>query len=444
MSIVIAILIFGVLVLIHEGGHFLAARWCRVRIDKFSIGFGPKLFGFKKGETEYVVSLIPLGGYVKMRGENPDEKSEEEDSFSQKKWYQRAFIAFAGPFANLLFAFILFILSYTLGKTYYDLEPVFEKATGQYANFIHQNDKILEINQKPVRGFTEMFAYIKENQVNEFKISNQEPYGCVIYNRTEKIKISTKADFYNHLVPLSGTIIGDVSSGLPAWKAGLQRLDQILKINGKEIYKWTEVRETIQNLKDTKVNLTIKRNDHVFDRIVQLENNPLEEKQVKIIGITQYLPVMIDENNTFWESVKLGSVTTLSFTAFNYIALFKVFQSPESLKSSIGGPVMVFSMTKETAEKGFSDTINFMAAISILLMIMNLLPIPILDGGHILFCLIEGVFKKEVPLRIQQNLQQVGFLILISLMLFAFYNDFSKMASRSISLRENKKIINSN
>ncbi len=437
MSIIIAIMVFGALVFIHESGHYFAAKWCGVMIEKFSIGFGPKILGFKRNGTEYILSLIPLGGYVKMKGENPYDKDQkgDQDEFAQKTWYQRAFIAFAGPFANLIFAFVLFIFSFAIGKTYFDMDPIIEKATSEYASYLHENDKILQINHKVVNGYSEMFLLINENKNNIFKIQNNQIIKEI------NIPIKTRSDFYSNVYPKSGTIIGDVASGMPAWKAGLKSMDSIMKIDGLTVDSWTKVRETIQNSKNKSVLLTINRNDHIFDKTVILETNPLEEKAVKMIGITQYLPVKIEEKNNILESIKLGSISTINFTVFNYLALYKVFKSPSSLKASLGGPVMVFSMTKETAEKGFSDTINFMAAISILLMIMNLLPIPILDGGHIFFCLIEGLFKRQIPLKIQQNLQQVGFFLLIFLMVFAFYNDFSKMATRSISMKENQKII---
>lgn len=437
MSIIIAIVALGILVLIHEGGHFLAARLCKVKILKFSIGFGPRLYSFTKGDTEYAISLIPLGGYVKMKGENPDEKeiNGDSDEFTSKKWYQRAFIAFAGPFANLVFAFLLFTASFLIGKNYNDQYPILDKALSPYENVFKKKDTFVKVNQTIINTWSDIFKGVKENKTNTFIIKDS-----LNSTKTINVKVASLVDFYNAIQPITSTKIGEVSSGMPAWKAGLQSGDIITKIDGKQVIDWLQIREMIKSSTKDSVLLTIKRGNSYFEKTLKPDINPLD-KNAKIIGITQDLPLKIYERSNFIESLKLGSITTVNFTALNYLALYKLFENPQALKSSVGGPVMVFSMTKESSEKGFSDTLNFIAAISILLMIMNLLPIPILDGGHILFCFIEGLFRKAVPIKIQAYAQQVGFLLLMLLMVYAFTNDFSRLASRSHSLKSNQEVL---
>ena len=158
----------------------------------------------------------------------------------------------------------------------------------------------------------------------------------------------------------------------------------------------------------------------------------------KIIGITQKLPVKIEEKYSLFESLKYGSITTISFVALNYVTLYKLISKPSSLKANLGGPVMIYAMSKESAKKGLDSILAFIAAISIILMIMNLLPIPVLDGGHIFFCFIEGIFKKPLTLKTQLVLQRIGLYILLFLMLFAFFNDFYRLFSRNVSLNEQK------
>jgi regulator of sigma E protease len=435
LSIVIAVIALGLLVLIHEGGHFLAARLCKVSVLKFSIGFGPRIFSFTKGETEYALSLIPLGGYVKMKGENPDQNEihGDQDEFQSKKWYQRAFIAFAGPFANLIFAAFLFIIAFSIGKTYKDFAPIIDQVKAPYQQYFQVNDNVVSVNQHDVKTWSDIFKYIKLNQGNTFILQNDSLYREVSFS-PESLQ-----HLYENLLPKTSTIIGDVSSGLPAWKAGLKNGDRIVFIQGDSMSNWYQIRDKIKD-SEGEVEMIVERDKKRLSISLIPEINPLEP-ETKIVGITQELPIEIKEKSSIFEAVKYGSITTVNFVAMNYYGLYKLVKNPGAFKNSVGGPVMVFSMTKETSEKGLADTINFIAAISILLMIMNLLPIPVLDGGHIMFCLFEGITGKSVSIRFQQYAQQLGFALLMMLMIYAFTNDFSKMVSRNRSVKSNQEIL---
>ncbi len=436
MNIIIAVISLGILVLVHEGGHLLAAKLCKVKVIKFSIGFGPKLFSFFYKDTEYTLSLIPLGGFVKMKGENPDENEVKGDSdeFNSKTWLQRAFIAVSGPLANLLFALLLFIIIAFIGRTYYDQHPVIDYSVAPYNQYFNNNDHILEVNNNKIVSWTDVFKFSKENTMNSFVITNKSK------QRTTLVFIDSLSTFYQKMYPITSTRIGEVSSGMPAWKAGLKAGDEIIKINEDSVFTWYEIRNLIKSTNKNEVNLFIKRNHQYLNIKVKPEQNPLEDN-VKIIGISQDLPLKINEKHNLLESVKIGAYTTVNFVILNYYGLYRLIRQPETIKSSIGGPVMIFSMSKESNEKGLSASLSFIAAISILLMIMNLLPIPILDGGHIFFCLIEGIFKKSIPLNIQRIAQQIGFMLLMALMLYAFASDFSRLFTRSISMKSNQEIL---
>lgn len=436
MNIIIALVSLGILVLVHEGGHLFAAKLCKVKVLKFSIGFGPKLFSFYYKDTEYAISLIPLGGFVKMKGENPEETeiTGESDEFNSKTWYQRAFIAFAGPFANLLFALFIFVLITLIGKTYYDQYPVIDYAEAHYNQTFHNNDRIVEVNNNKIVSWTDIFKYTIENKMNTFKIENDST------TRTSSVFIDSLGIFYQKMFPKTTTRIGEVSSGLPAWKAGLKTGDIIIKIDNDSVFTWYDIRDNIKNSTKEEIDLLILRNNQYLNIKVKPENSPLEEN-ARIVGISQDLPLKITEKYNLMESLKIGSYTTMNFVALNYYGLYRLIKQPETIKSSIGGPVMIFSMSKESNEKGLSSSLSFIAAISILLMIMNLLPIPILDGGHIFFCLIEGIFKKPIPINFQRIAQQIGFMILMALMLYAFASDFSRLFTRNVSLKNNQKIL---
>ncbi len=426
-----AIIALGVLITVHELGHFIAARIFGVDVEKFSLGFGPRLFGFRMKQTDFRISLIPLGGYLKMKGDNPDEKVEDEaGSFRAAKWYHRAMIAFAGPVANLVLAFFIFILSFAIGRSYEDQLPVVGKIERERIDFVQINDEVLIVNNSPIKSWSQIPGFIKNNENNMIEVDRN---GEKVYLESSDIKQDA---WFTDILPFAPAVIGEVAPGLPAYRAGLMPEDEILAIDGNEVTDWYEMRDIIKGSENNYLNFKIKRNDNIFEKIVELEFNPVDNN--KIIGITQKLPVKIHEKYSLFESIKYGSITTVSFVALNYVTLLKLISKPSSLKANLGGPVMIYAMSQESAKKGLDSILAFIAAISIILMIMNLLPIPVLDGGHIFFCFIEGIFKKPLTLKTQLVLQRIGLYILLFLMLFAFFNDFYRLYSRNASLNEQK------
>ncbi len=427
-----AVIALGLLITVHELGHFLMARFFGVVIEKFSIGFGPKLISFRKKDTEYRISLIPLGGYVKMKGENPDEEYDENEvgTFKSKPWWQRALIAFSGPMANLFFALFIFILSFLVGKNFEDQYPIIGKFDQEQYSFFQLNDRIIELNEKKIQSWNQLIKYTEKEGSNTFLVDRD---GETFIIETDEILPET---WISEILPYAQARIGEVTPGYPAYKAGLMPGDEILMVSGKEVTDWYTMRELIISSTEESVTLKIRRDDQIFDKKIKLEENILADN--RIIGIMQYLPAKIKEKYSFLESVKYGSYTTISFVLVNYSLLYRLLSNPSALKSNIGGPVMIITMSQQTVKKGLDTVLSFIAAISIILMIMNLLPIPILDGGQIFFCIIEGIFRKPLPMKIQIVLQNIGIVILVSLMIFAFFNDFNRIFSRNISIKEQK------
>ena len=432
ISILVSIFVLGILVAVHEGGHFIAARLMKVNVEKFSIGFGPKLFGFFRNGTEFVISLIPLGGYVKMQEENPGEAKElnefdKQFSFTAKKWYQRAFIAFAGPLVNFVFAVILLIFSFWVGKNYYDQPAVVGKVSAEYSTFFQPEDIITKVNGKEVKGWIQMIQNLKEDN-NVIELVRDGQLQKIHLDKIERV------DFYNEILPKVEAIVGEASVGLPAYQAGLQTGDKIIAINGESVDDWYEMQRIISTSEGEQLNFLIKRGEQEFSKITKLQNNMVDDR--KIIGISQLQPIKIEEDYSFWQSAKYGSLSAVNFVALNYAMLGKLFLNPSELKNSVGGPVMLYSMSKQTAKKGFSDVLAFIGALNLILMVMNLLPIPVLDGGQILFCFIEGIRKKALAEKTQIILQNIGFVFLMMLMLFAFWNDIAKMFERNNAVKK--------
>jgi len=235
------------------------------------------------------------------------------------------------------------------------------------------------------------------------------------------------------LEPKVDTTIGEVFTGMPAWRAGLKTGDKVLAVDSVSVANWYEMRERIVASKKDEVQLTILRDGKILTRTIALEENVSMGDQ-KMIGISQYMPVKSVTRYNPWQAISYGARSTFSFIVMNYVGLYKLVMKPEQLKNNLGGPVMIATMGQQVAQRGVSSLIIFLASISLVLMIMNLLPIPILDGGHIFFAFLEGIFGKPVPIKVQAFLQRIGFALLMLLMFYAFYADISKLLIRQFLL----------
>lgn len=355
MGIISAILVFGILVFIHEFGHFIFAKLFGVKVLRFSIGFGPVLISKKMGETEYALSLIPLGGYVKMYGENPDEEDaviSDDDAgkaFSNKPVWHRFFIVLAGPLFNYLLAIIIFSFIFMSGV-----------------------EKLLPV-------------------------------------------------------------IGEVKDGMPAAITGIQPGDKIIEIDGHKVNFWEDIGNYIKSKAGEPVNVKIDRDGN----IISLTLVPKKEKVKNIFGEDKYVGLIgimpkgdyIEVKYNLFESFVLGFKKTNEVTKLTLLGIVKIIQKVVPA-DNIGGPIMIFQMASETAKAGFSSLLAFMAVISINLAILNLLPIPVLDGGHLLFYIIEMIIRRPVSLKVRMVAQYIGLALLISLMFFAFYNDITRIIKK--------------
>jgi len=349
INIISVIVLLGILIFVHELGHFLIAKWSGVGVLKFSLGFGPRLIGRKFGETEYLISIIPLGGYVKMMGESEEDElspEDEERSFQKQPVLKRIGIVAAGPLFNFLFAILVFSIIYSFG------------------------------------------------------------------------------------VPVLTSRIGDVQEGGAAFKAGIQKDDNILAIDGKEISRWGELADVISKSNGKELNFTIERNNKVHDIYIRPgltkgKNIFGEEIESYKLGVIASSETVIERVNPFRAFLE-GVAQTWWFTKLTYLTVVKIVQRVVSPKN-LGGPILIAQMSGEYAKRGIIPFMFFMAILSINLGVLNLLPIPILDGGHLLFYLIELITGKEVNIKWREMAQQVGFFLLIMLMVFVFYNDIVRI-----------------
>jgi len=423
----ISIIALGILVLVHETGHFLMARRLKVGVEKFSIGFGKPLLRFVRKGVEYRLGWLFLGGYVKMKGEHPDDPAADaEDSFITRPWWKKALIAFAGPMANLIFGMLLFIGSFTLPIRYEDHQPVVDHVSPYMAEYFIAGDTIRTVNGQEIKGWYQFLSGIETGKDNILEISRMGSSVKLL------LRASEVDSLYPGLQPRIPPVIGEVIPGLPAWQRKLRRGDLVLAVDSVRVADWYGMRELIVNAPGSSVCLDIQRGDSTFQTEVALDTN-LMTGAAKAIGISHYMPVDYVHRYSPAEAAKYGFRTTVSFVVSNYQGLSRVFTTPSQLKSNLGGPVMIMSMSSQAVQRGFNSTVAFFAALSLLLMIVNLLPIPVLDGGHILFSIIEGIRGKPLSKGIQVILQKIGLLILLSLMVFVFHNDLTRVFSRAMS-----------
>ncbi len=431
-SFVLMILALGLMITIHELGHFLVARAFGVGIEKFSIGFGAPIAQFERSGIKYRIAWIPLGGYVKMKGEDPEDDSAEDidpaELFSHKAWWQRALIAFSGPFANLLLGLLLFIIALMLPQKLEDLSAVVFSAAGKWEQHFEPGDSLIAVNGAPVSGFNRFLIELSGSDSARITYSRQ---GEVLHL---DVSAAERDSLMKSLKPAVSTRIGEVFSGMPAWRAGLKPGDIVLEVDSVAVRDWYDMRSRIVNSPAGRVELLLQREQETFSRQINLEEN-IASDQGRMIGISQYLPISETEQYGPMEAIQLGAYSTGNFIVMNYRGLFQLIKRPAQLKNNLGGPVLMASMSTEMGKKGISTLLLFFGSISLILMVMNLLPIPILDGGHIMFSLIEGLLGRPVPLRIQALLQRIGFALLITLMIYAFYSDISKVIHRFIHTR---------
>lgn len=429
LNILYFLIALGVMVTIHEGGHFLAARLFGVGIEKFSIGFGRPIAEFERKGVKYRLSWIPLGGYLKMKGENPDEADEMENeaSFMQKAWWKRALIAFSGPFANLLLGLLLYILAFTLPQRQEDLRPIVHKAEGAWEEQFLAGDSLMAINGEPIKGFNEFLIALDAKKPNSILLSRRGE------NKLLSVAPGQVDSLIRSLQPQVDTVIGEVYSGMPAWRAGLNSGDIVLAVDSVQVSDWYSMRELIVGSKNKSVQLSILRGKEIMKRDIVLEQNLAMGNQ-RLIGISQSMPVKSVQHYSLPQAFSYGWQSSVGFIVMNYVGFYKLIKQPEQLKSSVGGPVMMATMTNEAGQRGFSYLLIFFASISLILAIMNLLPIPILDGGLILFACIEALIGRPLPLKVQGILQRIGLALLFMLMFFAFYADISKLVLRLFAI----------
>jgi len=444
MTILAAIVVLGILIFVHELGHFLVAKRSGVGVLKFSLGFGPKLVGVKRGETEYLLSALPLGGYVKMIGEDPTdplpEAADPARSFSQKTVGTRARIILAGPLANLALPVVIFWGIFAIVGQPYFLPIVGTPEQGSPAAQagLLPGDRVQALDGVRIERWTDVEVAVQASSGKPLNFTMTRD------GRTFDVRLAPRAvatrDIFGQetqawdvgLHPLLSTRIGQVLPGHVAEQAGLRSGDRILALNGTPVVEWEQMAKSIHGSPGKPVRLTVERDGQRFE--VEATPRPTKqqtaagEEEIGLIGIGpapeshyQRLNPVAALVDGVKETARLSVVIVQGFV--------KLIQGSISPKT-IGGPILITQIAGEVVRRGTVQLLSFTAFLSINLAILNLLPIPVLDGGHLLFSLIEWLRGKPISLRKREIAQQVGLALLVGLMIFAFYNDIFRLLGR--------------
>jgi regulator of sigma E protease len=350
-TVIVAIIVLGVLIFVHELGHFLVAKGAGVRVETFSLGFGPRLLGFKRGDTDYRLSAIPLGGFVRMTGEDPGEEVAPEDipySFSHKSLLRRFAIVAAGPVSNLIFAMVV----------YYILMMVWGVAT-------------------------------------------------------------------------LSSLVGQVQPGSPAALAGIHDGDVVRAIDGQPVEDWGDMVRLITKSGGRELRMSLERGGNMVQVSVKPEEVTDtdifgEEFKVYRVGIAAATATIIEKDVGAWEGVGMALIKSYQAGKLIFLSVVKLIQQKVSL-DSMGGPILIAQAAGQAAERGMAPLLDLAALISVNLAVLNLLPIPALDGGHLFFFLIEALTRRPVSMKVREKAQQFGVALLLVLMAFVFYNDIARL-----------------
>jgi len=501
LEIIIAL---GLVVFFHELGHFIVAKLRGVKVLKFSLGFGPKLIGVKKGDTDYVISALPFGGYVKMAGEDLTEGNltGEKWEFFGQPWWSRILIVVLGPIMNFVLALITFILISWYGiriPTYSTVIGNVEVGSTAEKSGFKPLDKIVSVDDKLVFCWYEFEKYIFEksrvnvkilregkeisidSRINEkgitglklnkdlvvvsnvdkdsiAEVSGFKPFDRIISingkslssqsefkklslekssvvvkvlrgNKELKIKSYVSEKGIDGLEPNIPPVIDSVNPGSPAYKSGLKSGDIILAINNKPISQWLELQKAVLASEGKELNLKIKRGKDIIYRSITPVRDDILTKRF-LIGVSPTAEFSYKERQNFIESIKTGFEKVYFLTILQLKGIYMIITNKISIKDSLGGPVMIVQAAASVAQKGLIDFLGFFGFINVSLGLINLFPIPLVDGGYILVFLIEGIRRKPLSVKYMQIFQQVGFVIIILIAIIVTYNDILRILNR--------------
>jgi len=413
LGIIAAIIALSVMVFVHELFHLIVAKWSKMSAPVFSIGLGPKLFSFYKwGETEFRISAVPFGGYVEIKGMDPDEMKGENDEFYSKNIFLKIAVVFAGPFANFTLGFLIFL--FVLLFNGIDIIPSTTISKANAASNLLTGDRILEVDGKEVSNWYEITERIEKNS------------GISLIREGNETKVTVDSLILDSLIPFIPPVVGNITKDLPADNAGIKKGDTIVKIQDKTIKNWEDITNIIHPAAEETLSIVyLSHGDTVKTNIIPDKHKIIESDSIVNRGI-----IGIESPST---KMSIGVIQAISFAwrqswntaSLIYRSFSWLFQRKVSPKE-ISGPIGIVMITKKFLDRGFISLLMFVALITINLAIVNLIPIPPLDGFHIIMSLATFTSRKPPSKTILKIVQTVGTIIILTLMGLIIFNDIIK------------------
>jgi regulator of sigma E protease len=452
------IVTIGVLIFVHELGHFMTAKAVGIEVQRFSIGFGPKILGFRRGETEYVISLLPLGGYVKMAGmeememiegggssasgtvdarpTEPVSPEQRSRDFESKPIWARTLVISAGVLMNLLFAFVVYTLiamiwgvprdpGTRLGGVSEDLVPPGAEALAT----IEPGWQLTAIGDEEVTSWREAQRALLTARAGEitFQFANAAPLTVNLpSNDTMRARLIGSFEPLVEVDPVIGTVVADGSAA----RAGMRAGDRVISADGQEISTWQQFVAIIERRPGQPVPLVVQRDSAQVALTVTPEARTNGELRFGRIGVAAPYRTIEDrlprEAAGPLTAIQRGAHQTWDMVTLTFDFLAGMITGRHSARN-VGGPIMITQMSGEAARAGLQYLLGFMAVLSVNLAVLNLLPIPVLDGGHLVFLGVEAVRGRPLAIEQRIRLSQIGFIIIIGLMVWAFGNDIMRV-----------------
>jgi len=427
-SVLAFLFVLGVLVFVHELGHYLMARRIGVRVLTFSLGFGPKLISYRRGETDYCVSAIPLGGYVKMAGENPDDqRSGGDDEFLSKPKWQRFQVMIMGPAMNIILAIVVMTFVLYQGAeipTYEQQAPVIATVSSDSPAEragIEVGDLILEVSKRPVETWEDFFISVMPRAGQEISVTVARDSEQLTVNVTPDAKLQFEIGDIG-VLPEMNSQVRRVSPGAPADLSGIVPGDVIIGVNGETITQERPLILTINQSADIEITLMIRREG----REIEIPVTPERQGDVGLIGVELSPYELRTIQPGFLQSFVMSLEQNRDWSGLIFQTLWGLLTRETSPKQLMG-PVAIAQLSGGAAEIGWVALFTLMAMISLNLGILNLLPIPVLDGGHIFIMALEGITRRDFSVRLKEKVMLVGFVLLMTLMLTVIYNDLMRI-----------------
>jgi regulator of sigma E protease len=422
--------VLGVLVFVHELGHFLAAKRVGIKVLKFQLGFNPTIISFRRGDTEYGIGALPLGGYVKMAGENPEEpRSGRSDEFLSKTKWERFQVLIMGPVMNLLLAFVLtaVVLYQGAERLAYEDQPVIVGVVlaGRPAAQagIQPGDRIVAVDDRPVNSWEDFYIAVGTRPNREVPIK-------FVHNGTEVTRPITPGTSKESrfeigeigVLPNVHPHIRSIVAGEAAEKAGLQANDVVVAVEGEPITFAAQLKEAIAKRPEQLITIDVLRNGTPM----AIMATPARRGDSGLLGIGIADETVSIKPGAF-EAVRMSFQRNVQFSGLIFETLWGLLTGKTS-PTQLMGPVAIAQLSGETAQLGWIALLSLMASISLNLGLLNLLPIPVLDGGHIFIMALEGVARRDFSIRVKEKMLLAGFVVLMMLMVTVIYNDLTRIS----------------